>query len=123
MRQYQTSLECVVGAGQAERMLCPLCNESEGAVHEKAQPRRGMTSLFSPESRAACSIQLLPTPDLQRQVSRKPGEFRSMQPKGPVICAPLLGLPGTDGCRLHYKSNMQPASFHGVSGSSHGVDP
>lgn len=71
-----------MGTGQAKRTSCPLFNESEGAIHEEAQPRQGMTGLFSPESRAACSIRLLSTPDLQRQVSRRPENSDQCSPKG-----------------------------------------
>lgn len=79
-------------------------NGFERVIQAETQLRQGVACLFSLDSRAACSFQSMPAPDLQGYVSRKPGEFLSMQPKWPVIsapCWPSQELMGVEGVILH----------------------
>lgn len=83
-------------------------NGSERVIQAEAQPRQGVTCLFSLDSRAACSLQSMPAPDLEARVSRKPRELRSMRPEWPVISAPcwpsqeLMSVEGITGAVLHW---------------------
>lgn len=80
-------------------------NGSERGIQAEAQPRPGVTCLFSLDSRAACSLQSMPAPDLEAHVSRKPRELISMRPKWPVISAPsqeLMSVEGITKAVLHW---------------------
>lgn len=79
-------------------------NGSERVIQAEAQPRPGVTCLFSRDSRAACSLQSMPAPDLEACVQKASGTQINAVQMACHFC-PLLALPGTDECGRHYRGS------------------